>query len=84
MFEQARTGMAVDAAKGWILALLHPATAVYAGEVLRDYPIEILSILEMQWCTAREMARVAEIILTFESIASDPGDRTEKKGNRDQ
>lgn len=84
MLEQTGTGVAIDATKGWILALLHPAAAVYAGEVLRNHPIEIFSILEMQRCTAREMTRVTEIVLPFESIAPDPADGAEQKEKHGQ
>jgi len=79
---QTRSSMAIDASKRRILPFLHPAAAVYTGEILRGNTIEALSDFEMQRRIVGMVARVAEIVLPFESIASDHADATEQKEDR--
>ena len=81
-FEETRTRVAIDASKRRVLPFLHPAAAMCTGEIPRDDAIEVLSDFEMQRCIAGKVARVAEVVLTFESIASDHADAAENKDDR--
>jgi len=80
--EHSRAGVAIDATKVRLLTLLHPTAAMYASEVLRDDAIESPPDLEMQWRIAGEVAGIAEIVVSFESIASDHADSTEQDEDR--
>lgn len=46
-FEQARTRVTIDTSKGRVLSVFHPASAMDAGEILRNDAIKAFSDFEM-------------------------------------
>jgi hypothetical protein len=80
--EHSRASVAIDTTKVRLLTLLHPTAAMYAREILGDDAIENPPDLEMQWRIASEVAGVAKIVVSFESIASDYADSAEQDQNQ--
>lgn len=52
-FEYWRAGMAIDAAKGRVLARLQPTSAVNARQVSWHDTVEAFANLDMKWSVAR-------------------------------
>lgn len=46
-FEEARTRVTIDTSEGRILSVFHPASAMDAGEILRNHAIKVFANLEM-------------------------------------